>query len=99
MHKPIGNKTTTHKTDDIDERRKDASAARLFLIFARIGLTSFGGGLSGWLLREFVQQRKWITEEVFLNGLAISQALPGINGTNMAIWIGYSLRGTIGAVA
>ena len=65
----------------------------------RIGLTSFGGGLSGWLLREFVRDRAWITEEEFLNGLSLSQALPGVNVTNMAIWIGYRLLGTPGALA
>ena len=70
----------------------------LFLIFSRIGLTSFGGGLSGWLLREFTQDRDWITEDDFLNGLAISQALPGINVKNMAIWIGHRLLGWRGAV-
>lgn len=70
----------------------------LFLIFSRIGLTSFGGGLSGWLLREFVQDRDWIDEEDFLNGLALSQALPGINVKNMAIWIGHRLLGWRGAV-
>ncbi|MDR6411965.1 chromate transporter [Paraburkholderia terricola] len=70
----------------------------LFLIFSRIGLTSFGGGLSGWLLREFVQERHWISEEDFLNGLAISQALPGINVKNMAIWIGHRLLGWRGAL-
>jgi chromate transporter len=70
----------------------------LFFIFSRIGLTSFGGGLSGWLLREFVQDRDWISEEDFLNGLAISQALPGINVKNMAIWIGHRLLGWRGAV-
>jgi chromate transporter len=69
----------------------------LFLIFSRIGMTSFGGGLSGWLLREFVQDRDWISEEDFLNGLALSQALPGINVKNMAIWIGYRLFGWRGA--
>ncbi|QBR00972.1 chromate transporter [Paraburkholderia pallida] len=69
----------------------------LFLIFSRIGLTSFGGGLSGWLLREFVQEREWIGEEEFLNGLALSQALPGINVKNMAIWIGHRLLGWRGA--
>ena len=74
------------------------SAIRLFLAFARIGLTSFGGGLSGWLLRDFVQRRRWMSEEDFLNGLAVSQALPGINVTNMAIWIGYRLRGPFGAL-
>jgi len=71
----------------------------LFLIFSRIGLTSFGGGLSGWLMREFVQTRRWMDEEEFLNGLAISQALPGVNVTNMSIWIGYHLAGTSGAAA
>lgn len=75
------------------------TSLQLFLIFSRIGLTSFGGGLSGWLLREFVQRRKWMTEEEFLNGLSISQALPGVNVTNMAIWIGYRLRGRRGAIA
>jgi chromate transporter len=69
----------------------------LFLIFSRIGLTSFGGGVSGWLLREFVQDRDWISEEDFLNGLALSQALPGINVKNMAIWIGHRLFGWRGA--
>ena len=72
---------------------------QLFLVFGRIGLTSFGGGLSGWLLREFVRDRHWLSEEEFLNGLSVSQALPGINVTNMAIWIGYRLRGTLGAVS
>jgi chromate transporter len=78
---------------------KKPTALQLFSIFARIGLTSFGGGLSGWLLREFVQDRDWMTEEEFLNGLAISQALPGVNVKNLAIWIGYRLAGRRGAVA
>ncbi len=75
------------------------SPLQLFLIFSRIGLTSFGGGLSGWFLREFVQDRKLMSEEDFLNGLAVSQAMPGINVSNMAIWIGYRLSGRTGAIA
>ncbi|MCB8882131.1 chromate transporter [Acidisoma cellulosilytica] len=75
------------------------SALQIGLIFSRIGLTSFGGGLSGWLLREFVQSRAWLTEEEFLNGLSLAQSLPGVNVTNMAIWIGYRLAGTKGAIA
>lgn len=75
------------------------TALELFLIFSRIGLTSFGGGLSGWLLREFVRDRAWIAEEDFLNGLALSQAMPGVNVTNMAIWIGHRLLGARGAAA
>ena len=52
------------------------SATQLFLIFTRIGLTSFGGGLSGWLFREFVQRHRWLTQDEFLSGLAICQTLP-----------------------
>jgi chromate transporter len=70
----------------------------IFLSFAKIGLTSFGGGLSGWLLREFVQKNRWLTEEAFMNGMAISQALPGVNVVNLAIWIGYQWRGGLGAL-
>jgi chromate transporter len=70
-----------------------------FFVFGRIGLTSFGGGLSGWLLREFVQDRRWLSHDEFMNGLAIAQALPGVNVSNMAIWIGYRLCGWSGAVA
>ncbi len=75
------------------------TAMGLFREFARIGLTSFGGGLSGWLLRVFVKEKGWLSEEEFLNGLAVSQALPGVNVANMAIWIGYRLLGVRGALA
>ncbi len=75
------------------------SLLTMFLAFSRIGVTSFGGGLSGWLMREFVRQRRWISEEEFLSGLALSQAFPGINVVNLSIWIGYRLRGRNGALA
>jgi chromate transporter len=77
----------------------EITAFALFLIFSRIGLTSFGGGLSGWFMREFVYDRHWMSEDEFLNGLALSQALPGVNVKNLAIWIGYRLLGWRGALA
>jgi len=61
------------------------SSAALFWVFTRIGLTSFGGGLSGWMLREFVQRRAWLQEDEFLSGLALAQAFPGVNVVNLAI--------------
>ncbi|RZF31773.1 chromate transporter [Paraburkholderia sp. UYCP14C] len=78
---------------------REVTSLGLFLIFARIGLTSFGGGLSGWFMREFVYVRQWMSEDEFLNGLALSQALPGVNIKNLAIWIGFRLLGWRGAVA
>ncbi len=65
----------------------------LVLTFAKLGLTSFGGGLSGWIMHEFVRVTRWMSEDEFLTGLAMSQALPGVNVVNLAIWIGYRLGG------
>jgi chromate transporter len=70
----------------------------LFLIFLKIGAFSFGGGLSGWVHREIVQQRQWLSEADFLAGLAITQILPGANVTNLTVYVGSRLRGNVGAV-
>jgi len=75
------------------------SVLQIFLAFTKIGLTSFGGGLSGWMLREFVQRRNWLSEAEFLSGLALAQAFPGVNVVNLAIWVGFRLRGGVGALA
>jgi chromate transporter len=70
----------------------------LFLAFAKLGVTSFGGGLSGWMMQECVRKRRWLTEDEFLTGLAMSQALPGVNVVNLPIWIGYRMAGSPGAI-
>ena len=77
----------------------DVSIAEFFQVMTRIGLTSFGGGLSGWMHRELVEKRAWFTEEEFLSSLAIAQAMPGINVINLAMWLGFRLLGTRGALA
>ena len=77
----------------------EPGAMAVFLAFARIGVSSFGGGLSGWIRQDMVRKRRWITEEDFLAGLAMSQALPGVNVVNIAIWIGYRLGRGPGALA
>jgi chromate transporter len=71
----------------------------LFLAFGRIGVTAFGGGLTGWIMQDMVRRRRWVGEEDFLAGLAMSQALPGVNVVNIAIWIGYRMGGGRSAVA
>jgi chromate transporter len=73
--------------------------AAIALTFARIGLMSFGGSLSGWMYREMVQRRRWIDEQEFLGGLALSQIMPGANVANLSLFIGQRLRGGMGAVA
>ncbi|MGC1303224.1 MAG: chromate transporter [Caulobacteraceae bacterium] len=77
----------------------DVSLAQLFAAFTRIGTTAFGGGIAGWTMREIVDKRGWMTTDDFLTGMAMSQALPGVNVVNLAIWVGYRLCGGLGAVA
>ena len=70
----------------------------LLAVFTKLGMTSFGGGLSGWMNREVVQRRGWMTEEQFLAGLAVTQVMPGANNVNLACFIGQRLRGGAGLV-
>jgi len=62
-----------------------------------VGLFSFGGGLSAWMRREVVVVRGWMTDEEFFNGYSLAQILPGVNSTNMAVYVGQHLRGAVGS--
>lgn len=75
------------------------SIAEIFSVFFRIGLLSFGGGLTGWVFREVVTLRNWMDEDDFMSGLAMSQILPGTNVSNLAIYVGHRLRGAGGVAA
>ena len=67
-------------------------------VFTRMGLASFGGGLPGWMHREVVEKRGWMTNERFLAGVAVGQILPGGNSVNLALYIGQQLRGGPGLI-
>lgn len=73
---------------------------RLFTTFFRIGAFTFGGGwaMISLLERDIVNSQRWFTKEEFLDNLAISQSLPGILAVNMAIAVGYKMRGIPGAI-
>jgi chromate transporter len=62
-----------------------------------VGLLSFGGGLTAWFRREVVLVRRWMTDDEFFNGYSLAQILPGVNSTNMAVYIGQHLRGPVGS--
>jgi chromate transporter len=69
----------------------------LYNVFFWIGLFSFGGGLLSWIQREVVIKRRWMKDEEFLPGVALAQVLPGVNSTNMAVYVGRHLLGVSGA--
>jgi chromate transporter len=83
----------------VAEPVKTATIQKIFLVFLLIGGISFGGGVVAYLRSYLVTNYKWINDETFIELLAISQSLPGLNVTNMAVLIGDRLQGKTGAVA
>jgi chromate transporter len=76
--------------------RRDVSIRQLFLEFLIIGATSFGGAIP-YLRGSLVSKRQWVSDKEFVELLSISQSLPGLNATNMAILVGQKLKGAWGA--
>jgi len=72
----------------------------LFKIFFRIGAFTIGGGYAMVPLieDEIVTKRQWIRPDDFLDLLAIAQSSPGILAVNIAIFVGYRLKGAKGSV-
>lgn len=70
----------------------------VFLTFLQIGAISFGGGVVAYLREGLVRKTKWFDDREFLELTAISNTLPGLNATNVAILAGDRLRGWPGAV-
>ncbi len=70
---------------------------RLFLGFFVMGATSLGGGVIAYLRTGLVSRYRWLDDETFVELMAISQSLPGLNATNMSILAGDRLRGWPGA--
>ncbi|MGL5329666.1 MAG: chromate transporter [Peptostreptococcaceae bacterium] len=72
----------------------------LFKTFCRIGGLTFGGGYAmlPMLEKEVVENRSWATSEELLDYYAIGQTTPGIIAVNTATFIGYKVRGTVGAL-
>ena len=75
-----------------------ASVWEIFLAFLTIGATSFGGVVP-YLRDGLVTKRRWVDDKEFVEMLSISQSLPGLNATNMAILVGQKLQGSMGAIA
>ncbi len=74
---------------------------QIFFVFFKMGAVTFGGGYAMLpiLRREIVEKRKWLNEEKIMDFYAISQGLPGIIAINVAVFIGYTRKKAIGAIA
>jgi chromate transporter len=86
---------------DRDASSRLARVRELVRLFARLGVTAFGGPAVHIALMEdaLVERRRWLTRERFLTLLGITNLLPGPNSTEMAMHIGHLRAGGIGLIA
>jgi len=84
------------------EKRPDRlyySLTHLISYFLKLGATGFGGpvALVGYMHRDLIERRKWISEEDYKEGLALAQLAPGPLAAQLAIYLGYVDYKIIGA--
>lgn len=73
---------------------------RLFLTFLKIGFFTIGGGyvMIPMIEKEVVQRNHWISQDDFLDLMAVAQSAPGVFAINFSIFIGYRLKKIPGAL-
>lgn len=73
----------------------------LFIVFLKIGAFTWGGGYAMLPLikNEVVVKKKWISDDDFIKGISVSQAVPGAIAINSATFVGHKVAGTAGAIA
>lgn len=80
---------------------QSSSAWSIFLIFFRLGLTSFGGPVAhlGYFRDEFVRRRQWLEERDYADLVALCQFLPGPSSSQVGLAIGLQRGGHLGSLA
>jgi chromate transporter len=78
---------------------RTATLGGLFLSFLKIGITGFGGGFAVLAQIRYlvVLERRWLSENDFVEALALGQSLPGTSAGNAVTYLGFRLRGWRGA--
>ena len=72
---------------------------KLFLIFAKVGMFTIGGGYAMIpLIEREIVSRNWLSREEFMEMFALTQSLPGIFAVNISIFVGYKLRKVWGSI-
>ena len=80
--------------------KKFKSLILIFLSMFKIGLFTFGGGYAmiAIMEREFVERKKWIKDEEFLDLIGIAESTPGPLAINSSTYIGYKICGVLGSI-
>jgi len=77
------------------------SLSALIKYFLQLGATGFGGpvALVGYMHKDLVENKKWISEEEYKQGLALAQLAPGPLAAQLGIYLGFVHHRIIGATA
>jgi chromate transporter len=76
------------------------TAAEIFWLFLHLGVTAFGGlAMIEPIRRRVVDEKKWLDQREFLDGVALCQVVPGATVVQLATYIGQHRRGVRGALA
>lgn len=76
------------------------SIGSLFISFLRLGSTAFGGpSMVDYIRRMAVEQKQWLDEDTFRNGVALCQTIPGATAMQTAAYVGLKTGGAAGAAA
>ncbi|WP_292460553.1 chromate transporter [Methanothermococcus sp.] len=74
------------------------SPLNIFLSFLKLGIIAFGGPTAVAYVREMVvEEKKWLDEKDFNNGVALSQIIPGASVMQVVAYVGFKIGGIIGA--
>jgi len=78
-----------------------SSAASVFLVFLRLGLTSFGGPVAhlGYFREAFVVRRRWLRDDAYADLVALCQFLPGPASSQVGMALGLQRAGLLGLLA
>ena len=74
--------------------------AKFLRYFLGLGSLGFGGPIAtvGYMQRDLVDERHWMTAEDLVDGIALGQTMPGPLAAQVAMWVGYLQRGALGAL-
>lgn len=77
------------------------SPIEIFSVFLRLGLTSFGGPVAhlGYFREEFVNRKKWLSDQAYADLVALCQTLPGPASSQVGLGIGLAKGGFLGGAA
>src|SRR5215217_5267805 len=99
LHKPKNTPGKTKSSMEGMATRPAYTLRQLVQYFFKLGYAGFGGpvALVGYMHRDLVEERRWIGEEEYRDGLALAQLAPGPLAAQLSIYLGYVHYGVMGA--